>query len=110
VTTYEPLTLDLHPLEPVPHVGTIDERFAAFHAANPHVYRNLVTLARDLHQDGRRVGMKMLFEVLRWQHLRTTGDQGFTLNNDFSSRYARLIAEREADLADAFELRVLRAA
>jgi hypothetical protein len=109
--TPQPLQLDLGPLTPVhePEL-TIDERFTAFHAANPHVYRNLVALARDLHRPGRRIGMKMLFEVLRWQHLRTTGDQGFALNNDLTSRYARLIAAREADLADAFETRVLRAA
>jgi hypothetical protein len=109
--TYEPLTLDLHPLELVPHVGTIEERFEAFHAANEHVYRNLVAIARDLRQRGhRRIGMKLCFEVLRWSYLRTESTDGFVLNNSFSSRYSRLIARQEPDLADAFEQRALHAA
>lgn len=54
----------------------------------------------------------MLFEVLRWQHAVSTDDptSPFLLNNNWRSRYARLIAEQEPDLHHAFELRELRAA
>ena len=34
----------------------------------------------------------------------------FKLNNDFTSRYARLIMQQEPDLEDFFEVRVLRSA
>jgi hypothetical protein len=91
--------------------GSLTEQFIRFHRANPWVYDALVTLARDLvHRGHRRVGIGMLFEVLRWQYqMRTVGDD-FKLNNNFRSRYARLIMGSEPDLADVFETRELRSA
>jgi hypothetical protein len=94
----------------VPGTGSIEGNFLAFHEANPWVYRALVRLARDLHRRGRkRIGIGMLFEVLRWQHSLATVDQAsdFKLNNNYRSRYARLIMDREADLAGIFETRRL---
>ncbi len=89
--------------------ATIQERFEAFHRANPWVYFALVKLAQDQRLHGRKVGMKMLFEVLRWQWMRkTTSEDEFKLNNDFHSRYARLIMERNPDLAGMFQLRKLK--
>lgn len=92
---------------------TIDEAFRLFHAANPWVYDALVRLARDMHERGRRrLGIGMLFEVLRWQWFRGTLDPSsdFKLNNNYRSRYARMIATYEPDLADIFEMRRLTAA
>lgn len=96
-----------------PGDGTrIDRAFLAFHAANPDVYIELVALAREAHARGRRrLGMKMLWEVVRWKRFLRTTDNGasvFKLNNNYHSRYARLIALREPDLAGLFELRELR--
>jgi hypothetical protein len=91
---------------------TIEEAFEAFHAANPWVYDALVRLARDLSRRGRHVmGIGMLFEVLRWHWYRTTDDphSEFKLNNNYRSRYARLIMRRERDLDGIFNLRELRA-
>lgn len=90
---------------------TLEERFRAFHEANPQVYAELVRLARDLVAKGHsRFGIGLLFEVLRWQRmLATTGDD-FKLNNNWRSRYARLIDRNEPDLAGVFETRELRAA
>lgn len=96
-----------------PQPGTIEEAFLEFHTANPWVYDALVKLARDLLERGHnRCGIGMLFEVLRWQWARSTTDPSseFKLNNNYRSRYARLIMEREPDLAEAFEVRGLRAA
>lgn len=89
---------------------TIDAAFQAFHEANPHVYEELRMLALRARRAGsERIGMKMLFEVVRWRHtLRTQGDD-FKLNNNFTSRYARMLMQ-EPELADAFEIRGLRAA
>jgi hypothetical protein len=92
---------------------TIQDTFEAFHKANPWVYVALVRLARDLHRRGyTRIGIGMLFEVLRWHYFRATRDEhsDFKLNNNYRSRYSRLIMDREPDLADAFEIRRLTAA
>lgn len=89
---------------------TIEQQFLAFHEANPHVYDALVQMARDLVRRGRdHLGIGMLFEVLRWSYIKTWSDD-FKLNNNYRSRYARLIARTESDLANVFELRELKAA
>lgn len=87
----------------------LDRAFDEFHKSNPSVYRKLVELARDLARRGhKRIGMKMLVEVLRWQHhLETTDVSGYKLNNNHASRYARLIMSTESDLAEIFEVRAL---
>lgn len=92
--------------EQVPSTGTtIEERFKSFNEGNPHVYRAICILARDLVSKGAtRLGMKMLFEYLRVSSIRTNGRE-FKLNNSYTSRYARLVVEQEADLAPRFELR-----
>ncbi len=93
-------------------VNDLQQRFWAFHAANPHVYALLVRLARELRSRGHeRTSIKMLFEVCRWQYLMTVqGDgSGFLLNNNYHSYYARLIMQTEADLDDLFEVRPLTA-
>lgn len=90
---------------------TLDNQFWTFHTANPHVYAGLVVLARALRARGHdRLGIGMLFEVLRWQHMLHTDDPvtPFKLNNNLRSRFARLIMETEPDLTGAFEIRELR--
>jgi len=91
--------------------GPADRAFQAFHEANPAVYAALVRLARQANQQGReRGGMKMLWEVMRWERYLVTDDPtGFKLNNNYTSRYARLIMESEEDLAGFFETRELHA-
>ncbi|MGB5760820.1 MAG: hypothetical protein WBM50_28150 [Acidimicrobiales bacterium] len=86
--------------------GSIEANFLAFHEANPWVYTALVRLARDMNR--RPIGIGMLFEVIRWQYARATvSDDGLRLNNNFRSRYARLIMEQEPDLAGVFQIREL---
>lgn len=88
----------------------LDRHFRTFHESNPEVYRELVALTRELVALGhRRVGIGMLFEVVRWRrHFQTVDVSGFKMNNNYRSRYARLIMEQEPDLAGVFELRELR--
>lgn len=92
---------------------SIEERFQLFHSANPWVFAALVRLAKDLRNRGhRRFGVKLLFERLRYEYLVTTTDEHspWRLNNNMTSRYARLIIENVPELADCFEIRELRAA
>lgn len=112
----EQLSLDMHPLvTPTTHAGaTIAERFDAFHQANAWVLDALEQMTADLIRRGRhRVGMKMLVEVIRWNYARHTSTQNsgdFKVNNDFTSRYARLILDRHPEWHGVFETRELRAA
>lgn len=88
---------------------TIQQKFEVFHRLNPWVYGALEVLAADYMTHRRRIGIGMLFEVLRWQYGRTVGDD-FKLNNNFRSRYVRLLIAHHPEWADAFETRTLRAA
>ena len=102
--------LDFTPPLPEEKETSIYARFKRFHAANPHVYENLVKLARDFRSKGsnhnRKLGIGMLYEVLRWNYYLTTeGEEEFKLSNDFRAAYARLIMEQEQDLLDAFNIK-----
>lgn len=104
-----PLQLHLSGLQEPEYepTATLSERFDAFHQLNPHVYDALRDLALDLVDRGHtRIGIKMLFEVLRWSAMRTSGEE-WKLNNNFHSRYARLLADTCWQLADVFEMRRL---
>lgn len=107
------LALDLSPLVTPDYApdATIQERFEAFHEANPAVLSSLEALTRQYLASGRdRLAIGALFERLRWEHdLHTTGDP-FRLNNSFRSRYVRLMVERNPEWADVFATRELRAA
>lgn len=88
----------------------IEMAFRAFHQKNPDVYAKLVDLARRAKRAGKtNIGIGMLYEVVRWDYYLTTSDDDFKLNNNYRSRYARLIMDAEPDLAGIFHLRELRA-
>jgi len=106
-------------LELIPNIeitrepGSIADRFARFHEANPHVYRNLVQLARmkRIGRPNRKLSIDFLYAILRDRydeaHVLPDGEE-YYLNNDFRSRYSRLIMEKEPDLKNAFEIRRYR--
>lgn len=86
----------------------IERAFLAFHEANPEVYATLARLAREAVAAGRtRIGMKMLWEVLRWEmFIKTTdGDSEFKLCNNYHALYARVLMDQEPDLVGLFEIR-----
>ena len=93
-----------------PKGQTIRQAWEEFDRANPQIYRELVRLARvwvDKRPD-HRLGIKMLFERLRWDlAIKTTGEP-LKLNNNYHALYARKIMAQEPDLADLFETRRLR--
>jgi hypothetical protein len=103
-------SFEMKPIVQTSSAGSIDEAFQMFHAANPQVYELLVDLARRAKGRGRtRIGMKMLYEVARWHfYLSANKDDEYMLNNNYTSRYARLIQDREPDLSGMFETRRLR--
>jgi hypothetical protein len=97
-----------------PHISpdlTIQARFEAFHQLNPWVLRELERLtARCVELEWRRVGIGMLFELLRWRYGEATRGDEFRLNNSFRSRYVRLLLDRHPEWSPLFSTRALRAA
>src|SRR5580704_12726062 len=79
---------------------TIQERFEKFHAENPHIYHCFVLYARQAKAAGyEHYGCHAIMQRVRWHmEIETRSDDGFKINNDFSSRYARRIMEQEPDL------------
>ena len=87
---------------------TIGGRFVAFHEANPHVYEALRHLAMQEVGYQSKSGIKALFEVLRWQWRNETEGDEYKLNNNFTSRYARMLMDREDELKGFFDIRGLK--
>ena len=87
---------------------TTTDKFFTFHKSNQHVYKNLVAMARQYrrrHGKNSKVGIKMLWEKLRWDYRMSTEHGEFKLNNNYPSYYARLIMQATDDLDGVFELR-----
>lgn len=87
-----------------------DARFAEYHAANPAIYEALRRFALEAKRSGRmRLGMKALFERVRWfTEIEAKGDT-FKVNNNWTASYARLLMEQEPELRGFFETRKARA-
>jgi hypothetical protein len=89
----------------------INTRFKEFHREHPEVYKDLKHLALQAQLAGkRRIGMKFLFERLRWEMMVNPKYQhiDFELNNNFTSRYARMLMNEVPYLEGMFETRNLR--
>lgn len=91
---------------------TIQMRFTRFHARNPIIYQTLVFLARKAKARGAaRIGIGHLWEVMRWTLWIESGSRdSYKMNNNFRSRYARLIMDSEPDLVGIFETRRIHTA
>ena len=84
-----------------------DRRFEEFHRDHPEIYRELMHLVRQARLRGqKKIGIKMLWEVMRWNRL--LRNEKYELNNNYHSRYARLIMQKEPGLAGIFDTRELK--
>ncbi len=86
----------------------IQADFERFHEQNPKVLERLEDMARRWFAEGHQsIGIGMLWEALRWfTGIETQGD-AFRLNNNYRSRYVRLLIERNPEWADRFQVRAL---
>lgn len=76
-----------------------------FMERNPQVELLLLRLAREARAAGaQKVGMKYLWERLRWEYLIQTGEKP-ALNNNFTADYSRLLQSKYPDLEGFFETR-----
>ncbi len=91
---------------------SIQAQFEAFHTRHPTVLNRLVDFAYQAKRAGRsRIGIGMLFELLRWEWtIAGLPDEAeeWKLNNNYRSRYARLIMDDHPQLDGMFELRMLK--
>jgi hypothetical protein len=107
------MVLDIEPMITPEYVSgaTIQERFEEFHRLNGWVLTALEEMTQDLIDHGRhRIAVKMLVEVLRYQHDTTTTGDAFKLNNSYTSRYVRRMVERHPEWEEYFVRRELKVA
>jgi len=93
-------------------LGKLEKSFWKFHKANPKVYTLLVKFAyqwRKARGENYKLGMKALFERVRWEvSIHTEVNGNFKLNNNNTAFYARLIMDRHLELREMFRLRKQR--
>lgn len=92
-----------------PKEATLFEKFVLWHRMNPQVYFALRRMALNMRAKGiRRYGLQALVEVLRFDYTMQTNGDEFKINNSYVAFYARLLMERNAQLAGFFEIREQR--
>ena len=90
-------------------LDSLDEKFERYHRENPQVFELFRRFAFDAKRTGRRIGAKAIMERIRWEMNLTTRDsEGFKINNNYTSRYVRLLEEKYPEFKGFFEKRELR--
>ena len=85
------------------------QTFAKYHQRHPEVYDRLRALALEAVRAGRtRIGMKQLWERLRWDYPLTWEGEEVKLNNNWTSHYSRKLMAQEPALRNVFEVRPMR--
>lgn len=89
--------------------ASVRERFTRFHEQNPEVYDLFKQAALKMRETGRqRYSARTIVEVIRWDHdLRTSGG-AFSVNDNFTPIYVRLLIHEHPEFRDFFELRTVR--
>lgn len=90
-----------------------EERFQAFHRAHPEVFAEFRRRARQLRDRGKRhISADSICHYLRDETPidARTGQDIYKINNNWSSRYARLLIAEDPSFAAHIETRQLRSA
>lgn len=99
---------------------TIQENFEDFHAANPHVYEMFIFFFKELLRLGhKRISPRFVMERIRWEMMAPTiaspgagwhvsAGKPFKINNNFSSRYARLLLKMHPAAEKVIEIREIK--
>lgn len=86
----------------------MDQQFEDFVERNPHVVEIFVRLSLRAARSGHRVGAKAVWERMRWELVVETDEASPRLNNNYTSRMARLAMARHPELDGFFDIRELR--
>lgn len=89
---------------------SIDDAFTIFHNKNPRVYEVfLEQCLRAVSLKRTKISAKQIIGYVRWHVSMTTETtDGFKINDAFTSRYARLFADKYPQYKDLFNYRELR--
>lgn len=89
--------------------ASTEERFEAWLASDPHVYRAIKRLAlAELRAGARRIGVKRLAEQLRADpaiRAASSSTQPFVIDNSFTALVARRLVEECPELEPVIEIR-----
>lgn len=90
--------------------GPLDQKFWEYHQENPHVYELFKNFTRAARAAGyNNYSAKAIFERVRWHmSIETKDETGFKLNNNYTSRYARLMEQEHPEYAGFFHKRTMK--
>lgn len=101
--------LDLFSPAPASTIEPERRSWEDFAEANPRVLAALIRWTEEARARGAgRVGMRSLFERIRWDPAFATDGEPFKINNSWTPTAARMIAQLRPDLAGLFEMRAVR--
>lgn len=82
--------------------------FKKYHEESPQIYAEFKRLSLQLINRGyKHIGAKQIFEVIRWQTM-ISGNDGFKVNNTYTSDYARLFENDHPIYAGIFRKRLCK--
>ena len=90
------------------NMGKLETAFWQFHNEHPRVYSLLLLYAlqwRKRRGPDAKLGIKALFERVRWEINLKENTDAFKLNNNNTAFYARLLMNRNPYLKDMFSVR-----
>lgn len=89
----------------------LDKDFWQYHTENPEVFQLFLRFARQAKRAGmKRYGAKSIVERIRWHIAIETNDPEYKLNNNYTSRYARLLEREYPEFEGFFIKRRIRTA
>jgi hypothetical protein len=85
-------------------------RAERFITDNPHVWESFDKLVQKAAKAGKtHIGVAMIFELLRWNHMFQTKDNTpFKLNNTYRAHFARRWMKLNPNFPEMFEIRELK--
>ena len=84
----------------------LKERFAEYHAENPHIYHQFRYYALKAIQSGyKHLGAQMIIERIRWKTGVVSRNSDFKINNDFAAFYARIFMAEYPSYSSCFRTR-----
>jgi hypothetical protein len=91
-------------------MSDIESNFWQFHNANPEIFKMICRFAREIKGSGiRHYGIGAIFERMRWHFLVEQKNREFKLNNNYRSRYVRLLETTYPDeFRDFFNKREMK--
>ena len=84
--------------------------FRTFHNQNKHIYKMIIYEIIKAREVGiRKVTIKQIIGHIRWtETIRTQANDGYKINDAFTSLYALMVSSTYPEWADMFEQRELR--